>query len=100
MSNSTPGPWSYDAAPHDDAEQPSAFCISGDGRYFADVHVLTSDPDTARAEADARLIAATVDLLAAVRVARDYLSSRRNEPMAAAALEVVESALSLAEGEA
>jgi len=48
--------------------------------------------------ANARLIAAAPDMRAALSVARMYLSPRRDDPMAAAALEVVESALSLAEG--
>jgi hypothetical protein len=63
MSAHTPGPWTYDLAPHAEGQKPFAFCISG-AQYFADVHVLATDADTARAEADARLIAAAPDMLA------------------------------------
>jgi hypothetical protein len=94
----TPGPWSHEPEEHngEPAEAPRFFTIHGP-MYFADVHVLTSHEDHSIAEANARLIASAPDMRAALMVCRDYLSPRRADPMAAAALDVVNGALSLTE---
>jgi hypothetical protein len=70
----TPGPWSYEEAPPNEYGDVVAYVITGE-KYFADVHVLTSDPDTSRAEADARLIAAAPELLAAVLELREWINN-------------------------
>lgn len=64
----TKGPWSYAPEERDGepVERPNFFTIHAP-HYFADVHVLVFEPDSTRAEADARLIAAAPAMLAALR---------------------------------
>ncbi len=68
MARHTPGPWTYQPEERDGepAAAPSFFTIHAP-HYFADVHVLVGEPGWARAEADARLIAAAPELLEALR---------------------------------
>lgn len=68
MAAHTPGPWTYQPEERDGepAAAPSFFTIHAP-HYFADVHVLVGEPGWARAEADARLIAAAPCMLEALR---------------------------------
>ena len=76
MSNQqhTPGDWTYRGRSADDTDPtPSWFEISAAGNYFADVHILTSQPDPGEAEANARVMCAAPKMLAALREAREFL---------------------------
>jgi hypothetical protein len=67
-------PWTYIGKNMDDAAPaPLWFEISTGGRYFADVHVQASAPDTTEAEANARLMCASPAMLVGLRAAQAFL---------------------------
>lgn len=76
MSKHTPGPWVADIVTVYGGEFADILAKKGRERPIAEISVNSKDPFTEEDRANAALIAAAPDLLAAVRHALAYMESR------------------------